>query len=1039
MHSLAESMARLRPPYALRRHQEDALTRLMRATTGDGDNRDGGEGGAGDGDNRDGGEGTDEGSGARRQPARAWVVLPPGAGKTLTGLEAARRLGAPVVVLTPNTAIQGQWVREWESFEPHPEVTDAADAANAASGTSAGAEVGADTAPSVPAGTGRSLDSPVTVLTYQALASFDPDAEVDEEGSERGRRSGHLHRLRPQGRELVEALRRTGAFTLLLDECHHLLDTWGELLAELLRELPDATVVGLTATPPDRLSPAQAELVRELFGPAVQGPSIPAAVREGHLAPYAELCWLTSPTAVETEWLAAEAERFTELTTGLLDPGFASVPFLSWLDERFVTRRGPDGSTLPWSRLARERPELTAAALRFHHAELLALPEGARPHEEHRRSPGADDWVLLLDDWIRHCLRRSGDPRDAEVLEALRAALPSVGHQLTARGVRGGRSPVDRVLARSAAKPHAVREILAAEDAALGDGLRAVVVCDHERATATLPARLSGVLEAQAGSALLVLEELAGDPRTAALDPVLVTGRTVAASPRTAERLLAWCRESAGPEVSRLALFTQPLGASGTDGDADAVDAASGGSGSGRGSGSDPGSGSLVRIAGPPGWNSRRWVEAVTRFFEDGGTHVLIGTRGMLGEGWDARRVNTLIDLTEATTPTAVVQTRGRALRLDPGRPDKVANTWSVVCVAQEHPRGDRDWGRFVRKHDGYLGLTDAGEVMVGVSHVHPELSPYAPPPAGEFHRFNAVMLQRAAAREEVRERWRVGEPYEDELIHTVRVTVPRGRTGRVPASVPAGAHAVPPAVPAAYGVRTTHGPVRTANSAPSGGDRRVATACGTALAGVVGTAASLAASLPGPPSTALGLLAAGTAYTGVRTAAIRRLFKDVTEAPVLVHIAWATADALHRAGLVPRGPEGVSFEPDETGAYRVELDGVPRAASARFATAFDEAVSPLTSPRYVVPRHILPPPGTGAALRALFRRPAQNAVVHHAVPTALGENRRLADLFAAAWNTYVSTGDPLYTRSPEGAGVLAAQAGGSPLEVTTAMRLTWQ
>lgn len=105
--------------------------------------------------------------------------------------------------------------------------------------------------------------------------------------------------------------------------------------------------------------------------------------------------------------------------------------------------------------------------------------------------------------------------------------------------------------------------------------------------------------------------------------------------------------------------------------------------------------------------------------------------------------VNTLVDLTEATTATSVVQTRGRALRLDPDWPEKTAHTWSVVCVAPNHPRGSVDWDRFVRKHDAYFALTDSGDVMAGVAHVDAELSPYAPPLGGEFDRINARMLHR--------------------------------------------------------------------------------------------------------------------------------------------------------------------------------------------------------------------------------------------------------------------------------------------------------
>ena len=87
---------------------------------------------------------------------RAWVALPPGAGKTLVGLMTVRdRIAAGAVgravVLGPNTAIQGQW---------------------AASAAGLGVDVGTD----------RSLQHQLTALTYQALAVFDADDEVDDDG-----------------------------------------------------------------------------------------------------------------------------------------------------------------------------------------------------------------------------------------------------------------------------------------------------------------------------------------------------------------------------------------------------------------------------------------------------------------------------------------------------------------------------------------------------------------------------------------------------------------------------------------------------------------------------------------------------------------------------------------------------------------------------------------------------------------------------------------------------------------------------------------
>ena len=59
-------------------------------------------------------------------------------------------------------------------------------------------------------------------------------------------------------------------------------------------------------------------------------------------------------------------------------------------------------------------------------------------------------------------------------------------------------------------------------------------------------------------------------------------------------------------------------------------------------------------------------------------------TRALLGEGWDANKINVLLDLTTVTTSMTVNQLRGRSIRLDPQEPDKLADNWDVVCIAPE-------------------------------------------------------------------------------------------------------------------------------------------------------------------------------------------------------------------------------------------------------------------------------------------------------------------------------------------------------------------
>ena len=870
---------------------------------------------------------------------RAWVVLPPGSGKTRMGLESvARMLGAGQVtrgvVLGPNTAIQAQWVAQ-------------------------GAALGLDT------GTERDLATPLTSLTYQSVAVFDADAEADDDGDEVGELVSRLH---PNGAALVAALRDAGPILLVLDECHHLLEVWGRLLADLLEELPQARGLGLTATPPDALSADQAALVDALFGGVVYETSIPAVVREGDLAPFAELVWLTTPTQREREWVDGSALRFRELVTTLTDPALGSVPFLTWVDRRFVERE----HEVAWPALVKAEPALCDAALRLHHAGLLALPPGARPTEEHRRDPTAEDWMTLVDDWVTGHLARSEHADDARLLAAVRAALPSVGYTLTRHGVRRGRSPVDRVLARSESKTEACVEIARVERLALGERLRLLVLCDHERASATLPADLEGVLSPQAGSAVAVLEALLASPASA--DALLVTGSTVAGAPQTLDALVDHVAATDPGRAATLRVV--------------------------------PGDGLAARLEGR--WSSRVWVAHVTRFLEAGGTTVLVGTRGLLGEGWDARSITGLVDLTSVTTTTAVVQTRGRALRTDPERPDKVALNWSVVCLSEEHPRGDNDWARLVRKHRGFFGVDEDGEVVDGVGHVDPTFSPYAPPPDAEVDAVNARMVLRAEDRDGIRARWRVGESYADTAARTVRVR-PR-RADLVGASTG----------PAALVVRPTGLEHRTSYAPPGEGRTLLV---GGPLAGVLALCAVVAGLPPTWIALLLGLLAAAVVGGGghaigrrqqhrARLEAGAAVVAEASRPPSVAQVAAAVADALLAADLVPVGSAGVVVEPDAEGEYRCRLEGVTEADSAVFATALDEALSPLVTPRYVLPRHVVTGRRRTEAEVAEIGRTGTaepDGTVWHPVPSVLGTNAARARGYARAWDRWIGGGAALH------------------------------
>jgi hypothetical protein len=169
-----------------------------------------------------------------------------------------------------------------------------------------------------------------------------------------------------------------------------------------------------------------------------------------------------------------------------------------------------------------------------------------------------------------------------------------------------------------------------------------------------------------------------------------------------------------------------------------------------------------------------------------------------------------------------------------------------------------------------------------------------------------------------------------------------------------------------------------------------------------------------------------------------RRLLAQAAAPPGVDQVAGAVGDALHECGLVDTSD--VSITVGDDGSYHCTLVGVPAAQSALFADAFDEAVSPLREPRYVVPRWVrLPGPvSRSEARRAAAGHAEPTAQVWHPVPTVLGQKSAYAQEYAQAFDHWLGGGRAVRTATPEGQGVLAAQQGDDPFDVTTVMRRTW-
>ena len=953
---------------------------------------------------------------ARRKLAeghrRLHIVAPPGSGKTVLGLYLwAECVRCPALILSPNSAIQAQWVNKAGRFCPGLALNEltSTDSEQPRWLTSLTYQ-----AVTLPRRGGEDLDAAAVELWLENLIQQNQASDADEAqrwiddlrqhnpdyhaellASYRKQHRDALAQagqslplLHDSSRAVLQRLKDRGVGMIVLDECHHLLGHWGRVLADVHDFLDGPIVVGLTATPPDRDGKDQVDLDRydEFFGPIDYEVPIPAVVKDGFLSPYQDLAYFVRPTSAEIDFVANIDDQFHALVRELCaerpplreeqEPA-RLAPLPAWLTTTLAELRHPTGTAGDWNAFEKRDPAFAQAARVFLLQRQLPLPDDVPPptlDEDVDQQPETSVLVPVIDRYVRHGLRRSPHPADRELAETAIQRMRLLGVQITETGCQACASPAGRVIAYSKSKMQALPEILRAERAALGDRIRAVIVTDYEK-TSAVSAEISHLLDEEAGGAMTAFRALLDHPVTDPLDPVLLTGSSVLVDDDLAPRLKAeaetWLKAN-GFDVEL------SLEHSGSSPPAPVC------GGEGRGEGeiscsvanhsesvltydakkeqpltltlSPPrrgarGQGKQFCILNGRGadWCPRVYVALITELFQRGLTRCLVGTRGLLGEGWDAHKINVLIDLTTVTTSMSINQLRGRSFRLDPDEPTKLANNWDVVCLAPEFTQGLDDYHRLIRKHGQLFGVTEDGVIEKGIGHVHAAFTELKPEGVeGSVSVLNAEMLARVADRDTARKRWKIGQPYHPEPICTVEV--------RPCASNDQG---FPP----------------FSNSKSPWTDKSLSQAIGIALLG-----------------------------------------------------------ALTEAGMIATRPNLQVGE--RSGGYvRLFLENASKEESALFAESLQEIFAPLHKPRYVIPRsfdrlqttwlsRLLP-----GVVGRYFQRRESVLAMWHGVPSALAKNRELVSIFERHWQTHVSPGEAKYAYTGAGADIVqqARRSGQTP------------
>lgn len=183
-------------------------------------------------------------------------------------------------------------------------------------------------------------------------------------------------------------------------------------------------------------------------------------------------------------------------------------------------------------------------------------------------------------------------------------------------------------------------------------------------------------------------------------------------------------------------------------------------------------------------------VDYVGKLFEQGRIQILVGTKSLLGEGWDSPCINSLILASFVGSFVLSNQMRGRAIRIDKNNPEKSSNIWHLVTVEPEYLFKDRaterisayirqdyedlhscDYDILKRRFDSFMGPNyTTGTIESGIERITLIQPPYD---KKGIENINEEMLKLSAKRSEVKSKWH-GEVADGSFAVGVETDIPK-------------------------------------------------------------------------------------------------------------------------------------------------------------------------------------------------------------------------------------------------------------------------
>ncbi|WP_422361401.1 DEAD/DEAH box helicase family protein [Reichenbachiella sp.] len=573
----------------------------------------------------------------------------------------------------------------------------------------------------------RSIKEPkfITVSTYQGLhAACTGDKIIEDEFEELETEDANGNEKDYSNQKLkaiLKALKEQNIGTIIIDEAHHLKNAWWKSLMAIKEDL-SPTMVGLTATPPYDVSYQEWNRYIELNGPVDTEISVPELVKEGDLCPHQDYILFSQPKEDELKKIKEFRDNRKLLYNRL---GTDKVVVNHLLSLSVIQQ---PGNNYEW--IYSHMEYYSALLIYLNHNKVELSDEHFRiTGNKKTKIPSLDKrWLeLLIDYYLNHNQSDKDDIIEHKkyVISLLRknSAFERKRINITDDSI------IESQLKSSLSKLDSIVKITQFEKSHLSDNLRLVILGDFIRKEF-----LSDKTEINKLGVIPIFEKLRRDSELEVRLGVL-TGSLIII-PQTALGKMNEVAEKYGIKSIR----NKPLEY-------------------------DP----KYLIINVNDKLRHDVVHIVTQVFQAGEISVLVGTKSLLGEGWDAPSINALILASFVGSFVLSNQMRGRAIRTVQGDTEKTGNIWHLVCNDPTSPNGGSDLQVLSRRFKGFVGISERENRTIenGLQRMEiPEKISY-----DGLEYVNSKMLESAGDRDLLRDQWH--QAIENGTILTEEIKIP--------------------------------------------------------------------------------------------------------------------------------------------------------------------------------------------------------------------------------------------------------------------------